>query len=326
MAARIFLPSDETLHLDLLVLPDVSLLSLASTLEPLRAANRVAGREFYRWRLVSPDGKAVTTSSGLRIDVDAAFDPSSAADTLVVIAAFNVFRHATPALLRGLRTVARRRVAIGGVEAGAWVLALAGLLEGRKATTHWEDLEDFSTRFPGIEVQPSRFVVDGDRFTTGGASPALDMMLDLIRIRQGYALALSVASVFIYDRAHTGEDPQPSVSLGSLGWYEPRVAAAIRAMEERIDMPLPIHEIAARLGIGVRTLEARFHQHVGLSPRAFYGRMRLEAGRRMVLETCDDMSSVAARCGFHSASAFARAFRERYGSSPSAARTARRNQ
>jgi transcriptional regulator GlxA family with amidase domain len=212
------------------------------------------------------------------------------------------------------------------VEAGAWVLALAGLLEGRQATTHWEDLEDFTARFPGIDVRPNRFVVDGDRFTTGGASPALDMMLELIRIRQGYALALSVASVFIYDRAHTGEDPQPSVSLGSLGWYEPRVAAAIRAMEERIDRPLPIAAIAARLGIGVRTLETQFQQHVGLSPRAYYGQMRLEAGRRMVLETCDDMSSVAARCGFHSASAFARAFRERYGSSPSSARAARRGQ
>ena len=326
MAASIFLPSEDTLVLDLLVLPDVSLLSLASTLEPLRAANRVAGEELYRWRLVSPDGKPIVTSSGLRIDVDAAFDSGTDAGALIVVAAFNVFRHATPELLRGLRAVARRRVAIGGVEAGAWVLALAGLLEGRKATTHWEDLEDFATRFPGIAVQPSRFVVDGDRFTTGGASPALDMMLDLIRIRQGYALALSVASVFIYDRAHGGEDPQPSVSLGRLDWYEPRVAGAIRAMEQRIDRPLPIAAIAKSIGISARTLEAQFSLHVGLSPRDFYGRMRLEAGRRMVLETRDDMSSVAGRCGFQSASAFTRAFRERYGSSPREARAARRNQ
>src|SRR4051812_18233110 len=133
MAAMIFITSEETLALDLLVLPDVSLLSLASTLEPLRAANRVAGRELYRWRLVSPDGGAVTTSSGLRIEVDAAFDPQTPAAGLVVVAAFNVFRHATPALLRGLRAVARRRLALGGVEAGAWVLALAGLLEGHRA-------------------------------------------------------------------------------------------------------------------------------------------------------------------------------------------------
>ena len=152
--------------------------------------------------------------------------------------------------------MARRGVPLGGVEAGAWALALAGLLSGRRATTHWEDLEEFAARFPDIDVRPDRFVVDGPRFTTGGASPALDMMLNLIRARQGYALALDVASIFIYDQSRAAEDPQPMVSLGRLGWHEPRVSAAIRLMEERVERPLAIPAIARRAGVGARTLEA----------------------------------------------------------------------
>jgi transcriptional regulator GlxA family with amidase domain len=227
-------------------------------------------------------------------------------------------------VLKALRLCARRRLPLGGVESGAFVLAMAGVLAGRRATTHWEDLPAFSERFPDIQVSPSRYVVDGDRFTSGGASPTLDMMLDLIRLRQGYALALSVASIFIYERAHTAEDPQPSLSLGRLDWYEPRLAAAIRLMETRLSDPLPVSSLAARVGTSRRTLEMLFQSHVGQSPQDFCRGLRLEAGRRLVLESRDNMSSVATHCGFQSASAFARAFRQRYGMSPGEARIAGR--
>ncbi|KQT46378.1 AraC family transcriptional regulator [Aureimonas sp. Leaf454] len=330
MTATIFAPSEDVLSIDLLLLSAFSLLSLASTLEPLRAANRVAGRALYRWRLLSPDGRPVTSSSGVEIAVDRAFDAADERDAVLVVAAFDVARHATRPVLAMLRRVARTGIAVGGVEAGAVALAMAGLLEGRRATTHWEDLDAFAATFPEVEVVPSRFVLDlrrggGDRFTTGGASPALDMMLELIRRRQGAPLALGVAGIFIYEEARAGEDPQPSVSLGRLDWHEPRVARAIRAMETRIDRPLPVSAIARAAGVAPRTLEALFQAAVGTSPRAFYAGLRLEAGRRMVLETRTDMASVAEGCGFSSASAFARAFRRRYGESPGRARRERRD-
>lgn len=318
-----FAPADALLAMDFLVLPDVSLLSLASALEPLRAANRVTGREHYRWRLLSPDGGPIRTSSGLTLPVDGAFQPEAERGVLAVVASFNVARHATPELLGRLRRAARRGVPVGGIEAGAWVLARGGLLDGHRATTHWEDLEDFAAAFPAIEVVSSRFVVDRQRFTTGGASPALDMMLELIRLRQGYAAALGVASVFIYDQSRSGADPQPVVSLGRLGWHEPRVARTIRLMEETIDRPLSIAALARRAGTSARTLETLFLSTVGLSPRDFYGGLRLDAARRLVLETRETMTAIAARVGFASASAFARAFRQRFGTSPTAARRAR---
>jgi transcriptional regulator GlxA family with amidase domain len=324
MRSQIFAASDDVLSIDFLLLHEFSLLSFASAVEPLRAANRVSGRTLYRWRVLSSDGAMVLTSSGLQIAVDGAFEPQTTSDTLVVVAAFNVARHAGPSVMKGLRQCARRRLPLGGVESGAFVLAMAGVLAGRRATTHWEDLATFSDSFPDITVSSSRYVVDGDRFTSGGASPTLDMMLDLIRLRQGYGLALSVASVFIYERAHAGEDPQPSLSLGRLDWFEPRLAAAIRLIESQIDEPQTISALSARLGISRRTLETLFVSHVGQSPQDFVRGMRLEAARRLVLESRDNMTSVATNCGFQSASAFARAFRHRYGTSPSQARKAHR--
>jgi len=318
-----FTRSSDPLAIDILLLPDVSLLCLAATMEPLRAANRASGRSLYQWRLLSADGRAITTSSGLPIPVDGALEPERVRGALIVIASFNVFEHATPLLLSRLRRIARRGTPLGGVESGAWVLALAGLLAGRRATTHWEDLEDFAARFPDIEVRPDRFVVDGPRFTTGGASPALDMMLNLIRARQGYALALDVASIFIYDQSRAPEDPQPMVSLGRLGWHEPRVSAAIRLMEERVERPLSVGKIAARAGVSRRTLQMLFLRTVGISPHDYYLALRVNAGRRLVLESSKTMTDIAAQTGFGSASAFARAFRSRFGESPRCARAQR---
>ena len=250
MVPSIFRPDPAVLVLDILVLPGFSLLTLASTVEPLRAANRLAGRPLFRWRLVSPDGAEVPASSGLRLGVDAAFDPAeTAAEALLVVAAFDWESAAGPPLLAGLRALARRGIALGGIEAGTWVLAKAGLLANRRATTHWEDFEAFAAAFPQVSLAVSRFVVDGDRFTTGGASPALDLMLELIRARQGQSLALGVAGIFVYDPRHAGEDPQASLSLARLAAREPRVAAVLQAMEARIERPLSVAALAKRAGL-----------------------------------------------------------------------------
>ncbi|WAJ29200.1 GlxA family transcriptional regulator [Antarcticirhabdus aurantiaca] len=325
MVPSIFRPDPAVLVLDILVLPGFSLLTLASTVEPLRAANRLAGRPLFRWRLVSPDGAEVPASSGLRLGVDAAFDPAeTAAEALLVVAAFDWESAAGPPLLAGLRALARRGIALGGIEAGTWVLAKAGLLANRRATTHWEDFEAFAAAFPQVSLAVSRFVVDGDRFTTGGASPALDLMLELIRARQGQSLALGVAGIFVYDPRHAGEDPQASLSLARLAAREPRVAAVLQAMEARIERPLSVAALAKRAGLSRRRLETLFRELLNLSPGEAFERLRLEHGRRLVLETRDEIASVGQACGFGSASAFARAFRRRYGESPTQARRARR--
>ena len=321
----IFTPSDDPLRVTLLLLPESSMMSLASTLDPMRAANRVARRPLFTWRIVTPDGAPAPLTCGVPVPAEGRFGRELEGDALIVVAGFNQERHAGRALLTQLRGAASRVRALGGVEAGGWLLARAGLLDGHAATTHWEDLEDFAARFPEVTVRPDRFVIDGRCFTSGGASPTFDLMLHLIRSRFGYPLALEVASVFIYDEAHAATDAQPLVSLGRLAGYEPRVAAAIRLMESRLDSPLTTAAIARRLEISVRTLELLFRQALGIGPGTYCLRLRLQAARRLLLDTRLSMQVVAVRCGFGSHSAFSRIFRQHFAVSPSAYRRAHRD-
>ncbi len=305
--------------LGILLLPQFSLLSLASTMEPLRAANRVADLMLYRRVLLSADGGPVQTSSGVRIPVEGPLTAAQPLDALVVVAAFDVVAHAKP-VLSALRRFARQGLPIGGVEAGSWVLALAGLLDGRRATTHWEDLAAFADAFPAVEAVPDRFVIDGPRFTTGGAAPALDMMLELIRAQHGLQLALDVASVFIYDTPRPAAEPQHVVSLGRLALEEPRVARAIRLMEGSIASPIPLPQIARAVGLSARSVELLFRRHLGTTPGSYFLDLRLNTARRMLVAQTASVAVAAEATGFGSSSAFARAFRQRFGRSPGEAR------
>ncbi len=321
----LFAASDDPLRVTLLLLPESSMMSLASTLEPMRAANRLARRRLFDWHLVTPDGKPARLTCDVPVPAEAAFGPELSGDALIVVAGFNQERHAGKETLARLRRVARRFRALGGVEAGSWLLARAGLLDGHAATTHWEDLEDLSARFPEVDVLPDRFVIDGRFFTSGGASPTFDLMLHLIRSRFGYALALEVASVFIYDETHAATDAQPLVSLGRLPGHEPRVASAIRLMEQRLDNPLTTAAIAKRLEVSVRTLELLFKRALGIGPGTYYLHLRLQAARRLLLDTRLSMQVIAVRCGFGSHSAFSRIFRRHFAVSPSAYRRTQRS-
>jgi transcriptional regulator GlxA family with amidase domain len=148
------------------------------------------------------------------------------------------------------------------------------------------------------------------------------MMLHLIRAQQGMAVALNVASVFIYDQEHLATDRQPTVSVGRLEFAEPRLAAAIRIMEGSVEEPLSIAGIAARIGLSARAMQTLFVRHVGLTPHAYYLDLRLDAARRLLLQSGLGMAEIAAASGFASASAFSRAFRRRYHATPRGVRLA----
>ena len=313
----IFQPDTRPLKLTFLIFTGSSIMCLASAIDPLRAANRIAGTRLFDWSIVSADGGAPVTTAGLPVAVEGRFDPAANADVVVVIGGFGARFQASSTLVSALRRAAGAARAIGGVEAGTWLLGRAGLLEGRAATTHWEDLEDFAVALPECDVRPDRYVIDGPIFTAGGASPVFDLMLHLIRTRLGMAVALDVASVFIYDQARAATDAQPLVSLGRLDGYDPRLAQAIRLMEAHVERPLTVAAIARRAGVTARTLEKVFATAIGETPGAYYLRLRLNAARRLVLDTSEPMTDIAARTGFSSAAAFSRAFSTAFGKAPS---------
>lgn len=316
----IFKASDQPLDVTLLILPGSSIMSVACTLDPMRAANRIARQEVFRWTIETLDGQAAMLSCGLPLAANGQFDKSSKGDVLIVVAGFDAELLTEQRDFANISHSARNHRFVGGVEAGGWLLARSGLLYELSATTHWEDLEDFANANPNIDVKPDRYVIDGRVFTTGGASPTFDLMLHLIRQRRGVGFAMEVASLFIYDEAHMPTDAQSLVSLGHLTTMEPRVARAIRVMEDHIEDPIGIEELADRIGLSVRMLEKLFTEMLQTPPGKYYRNLRLQIARRLTLETKLSVQEIAVRTGFNSISAFSRAYKSNFGHSPLAAR------
>ncbi len=316
----IFISSETTLEVTILVLPESSMLVLASLIDPMRAANRLSKRQCFNWKLVAIDGLPVKCTCGLEITPDEKFSSTDRGNLFFIVSGFKQFEYITNEQIALVRRFASRFDAMGGADTGAWILAKAGLLNGKSATTHWEDLEDFTSNFRRTNVQPDRFVIDKDIVTIGGASPTFDFMLHLIRSRLGYPLALEVASVFVYDETHFSTDAQPLVSLGLLNDFEPRVTKAIRIMESRLDEPISVAAVARKLSMSSRRLENLFRQHLQTSPGVYYLNLRLQRARKYVADTLLPMQEIAIRTGFNSLSAFSRSFKQSYHSTPSAYR------
>ena len=303
-------------RIDIVVLSGSSLLSVASAADPIRAANRLSGERLFDWRILSADGEPPVLSNGLPFPVGGTLKAEDHGAALVIVAGFAQQYHASPAFLRTLASAGRNYEILCGVEAGTWLFARAGLIRHEQVTTHWEDFELLESTYPDLDVRRDRFVIDGRIWTAGGASPALDMMLHMIRQWHGASLALDAASVFIYDQAHPATDAQPVVSPGQLASREPRLATAIDIMQKTLDTPLPVPAIARRSGLSARMLEMLFARHVGVPPGRYYLALRLQAARKMVLDTALSMQDIAIRTGFASQSALSRSFSRRYGQSP----------
>ena len=310
----------QSIDIDILAFPETTVILLASVIEPLRSANRIAGETLYRWRLLSPDGGPVQTTANIGIPVDGPFRPEKDERPLFVVSSYNWQRNNTPAMKMALSRTARHRQMIAGVESGTWLMAEASLLDNHRVTVHWEDVDDFSRRYPEIDVVKERYVIDRKRMTTGGALPTLDMMLEIIRRRQGYSMALEVSRAFLYERDGGGRDLMPARG-GDVGISDARLSAALRLMEETVDRPLALEKLARRTGISARHLQTLFQQSFGVTPHVHYLALRLNAARKKVIETRASFADIAAATGFNSASAFSRSYRAQFRESPSETRS-----
>jgi transcriptional regulator GlxA family with amidase domain len=315
--SAIFQPSDQPLTLALLVLPQASILEVASALDPLRNANRQLGHEAYRWRVVSPDGAPVPLTCGISLPSSGPLSHAVGAEALIVVAGYRLAEVATRPLIHDLRRISARFQLVGGIDAAPWVLARAGLLDGYRATVHWEDLEDLASSHPDIDVVPDRFVIDRNRVTISGAAPASDFMLHLIRSRHGAALARQVAASFL---ATVRKGSEPQIAKAQDPALDPRVAAALARMEARIDAPEPASQTAKAVGLSPRRLEFLFRMALGTTPAAHALDLRLQAARRMLTDTKHPLAEVALRTGFSSPSTLSRAFRARFDQPPGALR------
>jgi transcriptional regulator GlxA family with amidase domain len=297
----------------ILVLDGCNTLSFAAAVDPLRAANRQAGKALFSWDFVTPGPMPVRLTSGVEIPA-APLHELGRCDILLIVASFGLDGQSTPALAASLRRIADQGAMVAGIDGGPWVMARAGLLDGRAATTHWEDLENFASAFPEIDVVNTRYQISGPRMTCAGAAPAIEMMLHLIRDRHGAALAAKIASTFIYDL--TAASARPQSRRADLR-HNALTARAQAIMEATLDAPLPLSEIARRLGVSARALQMQFRGRLGTTPQAHFLSLRLAEAERLVTQTALPLFDIALATGFASQASFARAFRAGFGISAS---------
>ena len=285
----------------------------ANALEPLRAANTFLGTRAFDWSIVSLDGAPVKSSAGMTVIPDRALGPTDSGDALILLPSYGYQTFATTSLSRRLRSAATRYHALVGLDGGSWLLAAAGLLDGRQAAIHSDEIDAFAETFPDVDVTRQRWVDDGDRLTAGGALTAFELMMHLIARRHGTALTLRIAKLFASaDR----ESPGPLEPQGG----DRRVRRALSEMENNVETPLSVLTVASRAGCTQKDLERRFSRAFGAPPQKVYQRIRLDAARHLVEETSLTLSEVAARAGYENAAAFSRAFKATFGSSPRAMR------
>ena len=303
-------------HVVILVLPSSSMMTCASIIDPLRAANRLSRLPLFTWEIVAIDEKPIVLTCGIELPNSGLLTTQHTADLLVVIAGFEHQRYSSTKQLMTLKKAAQNCATVFGVESGTWLLARAAVLSNQKVTTHWEDLELLCEQFSNLDVSSQRYVIDQHVWTCSGATPAFEMMLQYIRTEHNQSLALDVANVFIYAETSAASDEQASISLSRLQDVEPRLVQAIRLMETHLEDTLATKNIAESIGISLRTLEQISIKHLGFTPGKYYLRIRLQRARRLVLDTNLPILEIAIRSGFNSLSAFSRAFKARYSFSP----------
>jgi len=299
-----------------LLVPLFPMMGFAAATEPLRAGNRLSGRQLYAWRVVSADGRPVTASSGIDIVADLSLEEVERLDTLFVVAGLEAHKYQDRQVFAGLRRLSRRGCRIGAISAGSYLLARAGLLAGYRSTIHWENAAAFREAFPDIDVREELFEIDRDRLTCSGGTAALDLMLCLIDLEHGRELATKVAEQFIHERIRGTHDHQRMALRNRLGISHPKMLAVIGDMEQHLEHPLSRSALAERAKLSTRQLERLFRQYLNRTPTRYYLELRLLRARHLLTESTLSILDVALACGFVSASHFSKCYRECFGKTP----------
>lgn len=298
------------------LLDNFTLLSFASAVEALRIANRMAELPLYEWKLAGEGGESITCSAGTEFKLDMDLDDLNRDDTLLVCSGINVQAATTKRLVSWLRREARKGPIIGGLCTAAFTLAKAGLLDGRRATIHWENQDSFTEEFDDVELTKSVFVIDKNRLTTAGGTSSIDLMLKIIADDHGEELANAVADQLIYSSIRTDQDTQRLSVPTRIGVRHPKLSLVIQMMESHIEEPISPAILAKDVGMSTRQLERLFRRYLNRSPKRYYMELRLQKARNLLMQTDMSVINVALACGFASPSHFSKCYRAHYNTTP----------
>ena len=298
------------------LLDQFTLLCFACAVESLRIANRMAGQKLYEWRIIGEGGVTATCSAGTEFKLDGDLGETNRDDTIVVCGGIDVGAATTKTLLNWLRREARRGVSVGGLCTAGYSLAKAGLLNGKKATIHWENQDSFVEEFEDVTLTKSVFVIDGKSFTTAGGTASIDLMLKFIADDHGEELAGAVADQLIYTTIRTDQDTQRLSVPTRIGVRHPKLSSVIQMMENNIEEPQSPSLLAKEVGMSTRQLERLFRRYLNRSPKRYYMELRLQKARNLLMQTDMSVINVALACGFTSPSHFSKCYRAQYNTTP----------
>ncbi|MDE3123744.1 MAG: GlxA family transcriptional regulator [Paracoccaceae bacterium] len=298
------------------LLHNFTMLSFACAVEPLRIANRLAGKPLYEWRLAGEGGATVTCSNGAAFQLDMGLEELDRDDTVLVCGGIDVQEATTRQIVAWLRREARRGLTLGGLCTASYALAKAGLLDGKRATIHWENQDGFLEEFEDVKLTKSVFVIDGKRLSTAGGTASIDLMLKLIADEHGEDFANTVADQLIYSAIRTDQDTQRLSIPTRIGVRHPKLSQVIQMMETAIEEPISPSDLAEDVGMSTRQLERLFRRYLNRSPKRYYMELRLQKARNLLMQTDMSVINVALACGFASPSHFSKCYRAHYNTTP----------
>jgi transcriptional regulator GlxA family with amidase domain len=293
----------------LVVFDDVQSLDLTGPVEVFAAANASHGGDpTYRLTTASLTGAPVRSSSGLRLTPDTALERAAAPHTLIVPGGPGT-RRPDPRLIERIRELSEGATRVVSVCSGAFLLAEAGLLAGRRATTHWAACDEFTERYPAVLLDPEPiFVRDGRFATSAGVTAGMDLANALVEEDLGRDTALAVARYLVMFLRRPANQAQFSTTLRAQAATRSPLRELQHWIAEHPDYDLTVDAMAARVQLSPRQFARTFAAETGVTPGKYVDRIRLEAARRMLEDTRAPLTTVARACGYGTTESLRRAF------------------
>lgn len=316
-----------TYMIAVVVTPYFNAMATCAFLDPFRAANYLSNESLYHWDFYSSPGGSIPASNGMAIETLSLQEMNETGPDMGVVSSSwtpeKYYEDRT--LIANVRKWGRSGVTLCGLDTGSFILAHAGQAKDRAATVHYEHIDALQEVHPDVQTSEQLFVMDGDLLSTGGGVASIDLALQLIRNHHGDALANASARYIFHERLRRRDERQNSAGYEPIGQTTPeKLREAILLMEQNLEEPLAVPEIARRVDLSQRHLVRLFKRYTKHSVVQYYRDIRLDRGRALVTQTDMSVLEIAVACGFGSVGHFSRAYRGRFGITPREDRVAGR--
>ena len=299
-----------------LALDGFALMSYASLVEPLRAANLLSEKPLYQIINITSNSNFALSPTGVKVDGYNFREVNTFLDLVVVVAGGDPFLFENKSLLTWFNRVAKFGTCISGVSGGPVILVRAGLMSGRRMTVHWEHAVGLKEINQHIVLEKTLYVIDRDRMTCAGGTAPMDMILALISSQQGTVFAQLVSDWFMHTEIRPAEGPQRAGIVERIGSNNPTVLSAVKLMESHLSDPLNLTQLAGLCSVSGRQLNRLFKIYLGCSTMKYYSFIRVESAKSLIRNSALGISEISEASGFSNSSHFSSMFFKLNGLSP----------